>query len=125
MLSTKYFRNGSSDIWKTKRQLQDLYLEKVTKGAFEDVKTLFELCKNDDSFVFDRDAADRQKEKTALTIAIEQKNIKMCSVLLEHKVKTCHNKSAYGQTCSIDFAAMSLLIAVPKIVGFGCGFIIY
>jgi len=68
-----------------------LYLECVKDDKVEEVKTLFrnkypdKADKAFPTFDFDQNAKDFQ-EKSALTIAIEQKNLKMCRVLLDNNV---------------------------------------
>lgn len=51
----------------------------------EDVKALFDCCKSDHSFNFDKDYIDH-RDIDALRIAILNKNLKMCNFLLKHEV---------------------------------------
>ena len=62
-------------------------MEKVSEGSVEDVRSLFKLCQDNVIFKFNRDIHD-QDDKSALTIAIVQKNAEMCELLLEHKVSS-------------------------------------
>jgi len=71
------------------RQIEELYLEKVKKGAVDEVRTLFQFSENDNLFQFDRDIVDKECDQSALTIAIINKHLSMCKLLLDHKVSLC------------------------------------
>ena len=74
-----------------KKQVNEFFLEKVKEGAIEDVKALFEFSAAENSFFkFDYDAKNENKQ-SALTIAILERNLNMCKLLLKNKVSylTC------------------------------------
>ena len=68
-----------------KLRIDELFLEKVKEGVVEDVRALFQFSHVNTSFQFDRNVVDSE-EKSALTIAILQKNLVMCKLLLDNKV---------------------------------------
>ena len=69
-----------------KKEIEEIYLEKVDEGSVDEVEVLFEIIRDESLFEFDRNIVD-QNEKSALVIAIENKDVKMCKVLLDNQVR--------------------------------------
>nr|XP_026692030.1 short transient receptor potential channel 4-like isoform X3 [Ciona intestinalis] len=61
------------------------YLETVAKGHILEVKVLFDLFSRKSLKDFERDVVD-QNERSALRIAVENKDTNMCELLLKNKV---------------------------------------
>nr|XP_002127225.1 short transient receptor potential channel 4-like [Ciona intestinalis] len=70
---------------KPNQSVNSLFLETVASGAAREVRAIFSLAKIDNSIGFEPNCVN-QHEKSALLLAIENNDIDMCELLLEHKV---------------------------------------
>ena len=67
--------------------LNYLYLNKVNQGLIEDVKALFQFCRHHPKLKLNINTKINQFSKSALRVAIENRDLEMCELLLENKVK--------------------------------------
>ena len=78
--------SSTPDKGKRKGAIGQLYLEKVYEGAIGELKALFQISDQDAMFAFDPNIMDRENDQSALSIAIKNKDLTMCKLLLDHKV---------------------------------------
>ena len=69
--------------------MNTFYLETVASGEWEDVQALFNCIKTDKSIALNKDCVN-EKDRDALRIAIDNEDLAMLKLLLNHKVKLFH-----------------------------------